>query len=96
MNRRTFLNALLAGVAAVITPKPAKADFFAEMARRGLDDQTVWTPDTYKTILTIPVGRGFVCGVVGPMTPSKAVPFQFTVDGVPSPLKIYDERMGLR
>lgn len=54
MNRRTFLNALLAGVAAILTPKPAKADFFAEMARRGLDDQTVWTPDTYKTILTIP------------------------------------------
>lgn len=39
-------------------------NFFTEMARRGVQEQTNWTADTYKTIANIS-GKGLFAGYVG-------------------------------
>lgn len=57
--------------------------FFTQMASRGLQDTTNWTADTYKTLLTVASGAGFVGGVVGPTAGgASTTTFEFTVDGV--------------
>lgn len=57
--------------------------FFTEMARRGLQDTTNWTADTYKTLLSVTSGKGLVGCVVGPTAGgSSTTTFEFTVDGV--------------
>lgn len=57
--------------------------FFTEMARRGLQDQTNWTADTYKTLLTVTSGKGLVAGIIGPtLGGAHTTTFRITVDGV--------------
>lgn len=57
--------------------------FFTEMARRGIQEQTNWTADTYKTLLNLTSPKkGFVAAVVGPTAgASETTTFEFTVDG---------------
>lgn len=63
--------------------------FFTEMARRGLQDQTNWTINTYKTLLSVPSGKGFVAAVVGCTSGgSETTTFEFTVDGVLSTVAV--------
>lgn len=61
----------------------ATTAFFTEVARRGAQDTTNWTADTYKTLLTVSSGKGLVAAIVGP-TPggSSTTTFEITVDGV--------------
>ena len=55
--------------------------FFATMALRGLQDQTDWTADTYKTLLSV-TGKGLVANIVGPTAGSTSITtFELTVDG---------------
>ncbi|MGE3333614.1 MAG: hypothetical protein AB7I36_08220 [Rhodospirillaceae bacterium] len=61
----------------------ATTGFFTEMARRGLQDQTNWTADTYKTLLSVTSGKGFVAAIVGPtLGGAHTTTFRITVDGV--------------
>lgn len=61
----------------------ATTGFFTEMARRGLQDQTNWTADTYKTLLSVPSGKGLVAGLCGPTAGgAETTTFEFTADGV--------------
>ncbi len=59
------------------------AGFFTEMGRRGVADNTNWTADTYKTLLSISSGMGYVSHLIGPIglagTPTTT--FEITVDG---------------
>lgn len=60
----------------------AVTNFFTEMARRGLQDTTDWTADTYKTLLSVSSGKGLVAGVIGCTAGgSTTTTFEFTVDG---------------
>jgi hypothetical protein len=57
--------------------------FFTEMARRGLQDQTNWTADTYKTILSVSSGSGLVAAYVGCTAGGvETHTVEITVDGV--------------
>lgn len=57
--------------------------FFTEMARRGLQDTTDWTANTYKTLLNVSSGKGLVACLVGPTAGGAATTtFRITVDGV--------------
>lgn len=61
----------------------SSTDFFTDMASRGLQDQTNWTADTYKTLLTVSSGKGLVAAIVGPTAGgAETTTFEFTVDGV--------------
>jgi hypothetical protein len=54
---------------------------FTELARRGIQDQTDWTADTYKTILSV-TGAGCVAAIIGPTAGgSSTTTFEITVDG---------------
>lgn len=57
--------------------------FFTEMGTRGVADDSNWTADTYKTILTV-TGSGLVSHVVGPtsLAGTPTTTFEITVDGV--------------
>jgi hypothetical protein len=71
--------------------------FFTEMARRGLQDTTNWTADTYKTILSVTSGKGLVAAYIGCTaggTQSHTV--EFTVDGVVSEMTISSMASGER
>jgi hypothetical protein len=57
--------------------------FFTEMARRGLQDTTNWTSDTYKTLLTVSSGKGYVAAIVGCTAGgAETTTFRITVDGL--------------
>jgi len=57
--------------------------FFTEMARRGLQDTTNWTANTYKTLLSVASGKGLVAGLIGGTAGgAETTTFEFTVDGV--------------
>lgn len=61
----------------------ATTAFFTEMARRGLQDQTDWTANTYKTLLSVSSGKGLVYWVNGPTAGgAETTTFEITVDGV--------------
>lgn len=63
--------------------------FFTEIAKRGLQDQTNWVANTYKTLLSISSGMGVVAAVVGPAAGgAETTTFEFTVDGVVSTITI--------
>lgn len=69
--------------AAAANQTSATTAFFTEMARRGLQDQTNWTADTYKTILSVSSGKGVVAAYVGCTAGgSETHTVEFTVDGV--------------
>jgi hypothetical protein len=56
--------------------------FFTEMARRGIQDTTNWTADTYKTLLNVTSGYGVVAAIVGPTAGgSSTTTFEITRDG---------------
>ncbi|CAB4165267.1 hypothetical protein UFOVP823_24 [uncultured Caudovirales phage] len=58
-------------------------NFFTEMARRGLQDTTNWTANTYKTLLNVTSGCGLVACVVGPTSAgADTTTFEITVDGI--------------
>jgi len=60
------------------------AGFFTiELAARGINDDTNWTANTYKTILSV-TGKGLVAAVVGCTSTSASMTttVEFTVDGV--------------
>lgn len=62
--------------------------FFTEMARRGLQDTTNWTADTYKTILSV-TGAGEVAAYIGCTAGgAETHTVEFTVDGVVSTVTI--------
>lgn len=55
--------------------------FHTEMARRGLQDTTNWTADTYKTILSVASGPGEVAFMCGPQAGGVATTtFEITGD----------------
>ena len=57
--------------------------FFTEMARRGLQDTTDWTANTYKTLLNVASGKGEVAALVGPTAGgAESTTFELTIDGV--------------
>lgn len=63
--------------------------FFTELARRGLQDQTDWTANTYKTLLSVSSGKGFVAAVIGPTAGgAETTTFEITVDGVLSTITV--------
>jgi hypothetical protein len=86
---RKFLRGLCASsVLAVIPETPAivaatSASFFTESAKRGIADDTNWTANTYKTILSTS-GSGIVHSLVGPtgLAGTPTTEWEFTVDGV--------------
>lgn len=61
----------------------ASTAFFTEMARRGLQDTTNWTADTYKTLLSVTSGKGMVAAIIGcTMGGTQITTFRITVDGI--------------
>lgn len=63
--------------------------FFTELATRGLQDQTDWTANTYKTILNVSSGKGLVAAYIGPTCGgAETHDIRFTVDGVVTTLSI--------
>lgn len=63
--------------------------FFTEQASRGLQDQTNWTANTYKTLLNVASGKGLVAGMCGPTAGgAETTTFEITVDGVLDELTI--------
>lgn len=61
----------------------ATAGFFTQSALQGLADNTNWTANTYKTILSISSGMGLVSNLVGPtgLAGTPTTTFEITVDG---------------
>jgi hypothetical protein len=61
----------------------AVSGFFTEMAIRGLADDTNWSADIYKTLLSVSSGAGLVSHVVGPtgLAGTPTTTFEITVDG---------------
>ena len=60
----------------------ATTAFFTEMARRGLQEQTNWTQDVYKTLLNVTSGKGLVAAIIGPTAGGASnTTFRFTIDG---------------
>jgi len=60
----------------------ATTAFFTELARRGIQDTTNWTADTYKTILSISSGAGEVAAYIGCTAGgAETHTVEFTVDG---------------
>lgn len=59
------------------------AGFFTEAALRGIADDTNWTADTYKTILSVS-GGAEVYNIIGPtgLAGTPTTTFEITVDGV--------------
>lgn len=56
---------------------------FTEMARRGLQDTTNWTGNTYKTLLSVSSGKGLVAAIIGCTAGgAETTTFEITVDGV--------------
>lgn len=63
--------------------------FFTEMARRGLQDTTNWTADTYKTLLTVASGKGLVAGIIGCTAGgAETTTFEITIDGVATTIAV--------
>lgn len=60
------------------------AGFHTEIGNRGVADNTNWTATTYKTILSISSGAGYVAGMYGPtgLAGTPTTIFEITVDGV--------------
>lgn len=58
---------------------------FTVAAINGLADDTNWTADTYKTILSDTGGRGIVSHLIGPtgLAGTPITTFEITVDGMP-------------
>ena len=64
-------------------------NFFTELARRGLQNQTDWVADTYKTLLNVASGKGLVAAIIGPtMGGAETTTFRITVDGVADEIAI--------
>ncbi len=58
-------------------------NFFTQMANAGLQDTTNWTANTYKTLLTVASGKGFVAAMIGCTAGgAETTTFEITVDGV--------------
>jgi hypothetical protein len=73
------------------------AAFFTELANRGVQDQTNWTSDTYKTILNVSSGKGLVAAYIGPTAGGASThTVEFTVDGVLTEVTIPDLASGER
>jgi hypothetical protein len=74
------------------------AGFFTEMGKRGLADDTNWTADTYKTVLSISSGSGLVAYVIGPtgLSGTPTTTFEITVDGVLSTVAVVATTTGQR
>ncbi len=57
--------------------------FFTEAAISGLQEQTNWTANTYKTLLSVSSGKGLVSSIVGCTAGgAETTTFEITVDGV--------------
>lgn len=56
--------------------------FYTEQARRGVSDNTNWTADIYKTLLSV-TGMGLVSNLLGPasLAGTPTTTFRITVDG---------------
>ncbi len=61
------------------------AGFFTNGALSGVDDDTNWTADTWKTILSVSSGAGQVAALVGPtsLAGTPTTTWRITVDGIP-------------
>lgn len=80
---RTSATALRVTDSGSVNQTSATTAFFTEMARRGLQDTTNWTSNTYKTILSVSSGKGLVAAYVGCTAGgSETHTVEFTVDGV--------------
>lgn len=75
----------------------ATTEFFTEMARRGLQEQTDWVADTYKTLLNVTSGAGHVASIIGPTAGgSSTTTFEITVDGIAYTIAVPVSGSGLR
>jgi hypothetical protein len=68
---------------ALSQPGSTAAGYFTEIALRGFADNTNWTADTYKTLLSVTSGSGLLSHLVGPTALGSAptTTFDITVDG---------------
>lgn len=59
------------------------AGFFTEMAIRGVADDSNWSANTYKTILSVSSGAGLVSHLIGPtgLAGTPTTTFEITIDG---------------
>lgn len=66
------------------TAAASAAGFFTNQAIRGLADDTNWTANTYKQLLSISSGKGLVSNLIGPtgLAGTPTTTFEITVDGV--------------
>lgn len=66
-----------------VTRDSTTTAFFTEMDRRGLQNTTNWSSDTYKTLLTVSSGKGLIAGYVGCTAGgSETHTVEITIDGV--------------
>lgn len=75
------------------------AAFWTEIDVRGVADDTNWTSDTYKTILSVSSGIGLVSNIIGPvgLSGTPTTTFRITVDGVQSqPIPVVATTTGQR
>jgi hypothetical protein len=90
------VNLQIADNATAVTTSATTA-FFTEIALRGLQDQTNWTADTYKTILNVASGKGLVAAYVGCTAgAAETHTVRFTVDGVVTTIAIAVAASGQR
>lgn len=62
---------------------------FTSLTSVGIAETTDWTANTYKTLLSIASGKGFVAAVIGPESAgADTTTFEITVDGVLTELPI--------
>ncbi len=58
------------------------SSFWTPLANNGVDDNTDFTADTYKTLVDITSGAGVLCAVVGPTAGgAETTTFEITIDG---------------
>lgn len=74
------------------------AGFFTEMAIRGVSDNTNWTADTYKTILSVSGVMGALAAIGGPtgLAGTPTTTFRITVDGIPQVIAVVATTTGQR
>lgn len=84
--------------AAAVQATSAAAGFFTEAARRGVADDTNWTANTYKTILSVASGKGMIAGMGGPtgLAGTPTTTFEITVDGVLTEVAVLQTTTGQR
>tara|TARA_R110000751_G_scaffold13143_9_gene44476 strand:- start:258 stop:881 length:624 start_codon:yes stop_codon:yes gene_type:complete len=78
------------------TRTSATTAFFTGMSQRGVEEQTDWASDTYKTLVSV-TGKGLCGGMIGPTSAaSGTTTFEITVDGLLTEIAVADIASGSR